>query len=79
MIRPISIATDGYLCKSTLSIAVNGYICISKVPVKVVKYDDASTGEGSSKIHISQTNEKMLKQEDEEILLILNAFVQCQS
>ena len=86
MIRSLSIASDGYLCKhNTLSIATNGYLCIPEpiIPVEEDKTVKESGDEGSSKYRKPQKmynrSTAIKEEEDKEILLILKCFVQCQN
>jgi hypothetical protein len=82
MIRPLAIASDGYLCKTnTLSIAVNGYICINKeiiIPKKKV-FDDGGSDSKSKKSSFRQSKMDWYKMDDEEIVLIIKTFLQCQN
>jgi len=80
MIRPIAIATDGYLCKkNTLSIAVNGYICTSKVgPVKVIQ-DDGGNGKNKTTKQPTRPRIDWYDREDNDVILIIKLFLQCQN
>lgn len=82
MIKPSSIATDGYLCQSTLSIAVNGYICVEK-EVPVISVVDGGDGKGSRRKTVQYYDKykhrKRLIQEEDEIVAIIKIFLQCQN
>ena len=69
MIRPLNIATSGYLC-NTLSISVDGYLC----PTKDIDVIDGTTfpfGRGQEK-----RREKVydIIEDDNEILLFIKIF-----
>ena len=82
MIKPLAIATEGYLCTSKpLAIATNGYICTEvDVPIPPTVYAPSASGGVISKrkqLNIEgQFDYKKL--DDEDILLIIKLFMQCQ-
>ncbi len=89
MINPLLVATNGYLgynkdynLRTTLGISVDGYLIIKKIDEKPelkpkIRIKGLAMGN-----YIYDSNSKLtddfLKKEDEEILIIIKTFVQCQ-
>lgn len=86
--KTLTIASDGYLkCGKPLQIAVNGYLdnCGVIIPPKPIIPIDFGVGggtKGKNKFRKDLNREEWMKiykvREDEEILVIIKAFVQCQ-
>jgi len=76
---PVSIASDGYLSKykRTLSIATRGYL--STYAIIVVKIGGTGTGPSGKKINVKDLSkkkrEKILMREDNEIIIIIETFI----
>ena len=82
MINPLDVATGGYLGGNTLCIATSGYICpISDVIVPVDKKPGLKLGSGTpwilidDKVEYHQKLNRQIIREDEEILIIIKAFL----
>jgi len=75
MINPLSVATDGYLTtnKRLLSIAVNGYLSYSQIPTPEVVVTQKRGDDAVFNVRL-----KRILQEDEEILIIIKSFIECQ-
>jgi hypothetical protein len=82
-VRPIDIGTRGYL-DSPLSIATMGHLNIELIILKPTsksgfarKMSDVITSEIERKVYLKR-NPKLLREEDE-IILIMQSFLICQS
>jgi len=81
MIHPLALATDGYLCGNTLSVATNGYICIEE-EVPIIRNRDTGGGHGTKDKPINKRNvttTDWYAREEDDVLLILKLFLQCQN
>lgn len=82
MINPSNIATSGYL-DSPLGIASNGYLTIELViynaPKKITKPSFARKDSEEIERKVYLKRKPQLIKDEEELLLILESFVICQS
>ena len=69
MIKPLNIATSGYLC-NTLSIAVDGYLC----PNKDIDYGDIGTLPFRESQNKKREKSYDIIEDDNEILLFIKIF-----
>jgi hypothetical protein len=81
MINPLSVASDGYLSRTTkkaLIIAVSGYLAFSDgpTPPPVILGRDAD-GRSMEEKRVAEIRQRV-QADDAEILAIINAFIQCQ-
>lgn len=81
MINPLKVATSGYLkigANAALVIAVAGYLSFGGGVVPSEPTRDTHDGFAKNELYNKKVSKERVLQDDDEVMLIIKAFLECQ-